>query len=145
MFASHLGADLALRRFEQLINAESITIGAEMAEILELACRTVDSATVLTVNGRVDMATSDALRDSLLNALAGGLPLIIDLGGVDYISSAGLRALMLASKQARSTGTTLLVAALQPVVLEIFQISRFDKLLPCHATVDLALATGKAA
>lgn len=107
---------------------------------MELSDKQVDSAAILTVKGRVDMVASDAFRDHLLTMLTGGLPLVIDFSGVDYISSAGLRALMLGSKQARSTGTQLAVAALQPVVLEIFQISRFDKLLPCHPTVDAALA-----
>jgi len=107
---------------------------------LEVSVKHVDSATVLAVAGRIDITTSDAFRDRLLEAIGGGRSLVIDLGGVDYISSAGLRAMMLGSKQARSAGTKLAVAALQPVVLEIFQISRFDKLLPCHPTVDTALA-----
>jgi anti-anti-sigma factor len=107
---------------------------------LEVCDKHVDSATVLVVTGRIDINSSDAFRDRLLATIGGGRPLVIDLSGVDYISSAGLRALMLGSKQARSAGTNLAVAALQPVVLEIFQISRFDKLLPCHPTVDAALA-----
>ena len=107
---------------------------------MELSDRQVNSAAILIVKGRIDMAASDAFRDRLLAMLNGGLPLVIDFGGVDYISSAGLRALMLGSKQARGAGSKLAVAALQPVVLEIFQISRFDKLLPCHATVDAAVA-----
>jgi anti-anti-sigma factor len=107
---------------------------------LELSDKQVDSAAILIVTGRIDMATSEAFRERLLAMLAGGLPLVIDFSGVNYISSAGLRALMLASKQSRASGTKLAIAALQPVVLEIFQISRFDKLLQCHPTVDAALA-----
>jgi anti-anti-sigma factor len=107
---------------------------------LELSDKQVDSAAVLTVTGRIDMATSEAFRERLVALLTGGLPLVIDFSGVNYISSAGLRALMLGSKQARTAGTKLVVAAPQPVVLEIFQISRFDKLLPCHPTVYAALA-----
>jgi anti-anti-sigma factor len=107
---------------------------------LELSDKQTDSAAILVVKGRIDMATSDIFRDRLLATLSGGLPLVIDFSGVDYISSAGLRALMVGSKQARSAGTQLVVAALQPVVLEIFQISRFDKLLACHPNVDAALA-----
>ena len=86
------------------------------------------------------MTTSNAFCERLSAILAGGLPVVVDFSDVNYISSAGLRALMLASKQARGTGTALAIAALQPVVLEIFQISRFDKLVPCHPTVDAALA-----
>ena len=107
---------------------------------MELNDKQIDSVAVLVVTGRIDMATSEAFRERLLATLAGGLPLIIDFSGVDYISSAGLRALMLGSKQARATGAKLMVAVAQPVVLEIFQISRFDKLLACYPSVDAALA-----
>ena len=106
---------------------------------MELSEKQVDAAAILVVTGRIDMATADEFRDRLLAALSRG-PVVIDFSGVDYISSAGLRGLMLAAKQSRSTGTKVAVAALQPVVLEIFQISRFDKLLPCHPSVDAALA-----
>jgi anti-anti-sigma factor len=106
---------------------------------LELYDKQVGAASVLTVSGRIDMATSDALRDRLLEMLAAGRPLIIDMSGVNYISSAGLRALMLGAKEARARDGKLAVAALQPVVLEIFQISRFDKLLACHPSVAAAI------
>ena len=107
---------------------------------MELSDKRVDSAAILTVTGRIDMTTSDAFTERLLAMVATGVPLVIDFSGVNYISSAGLRALMLGSKQARSAGTRLAIGALQPVVLEIFQISRFYKLVPCHPTVDAALA-----
>jgi anti-anti-sigma factor len=110
---------------------------------LELSETQVGPAAVLSANGRIDMSTSDAFRDRVIALLAADRPLIVDMSGVSYISSAGLRALMLGSKQAHTIGAKLELAALQPVVLEIFQISRFDKLLPCHPTLDAALAAVK--
>lgn len=110
---------------------------------MELSETQVGSAAVLSASGRIDMSTSDAFRDRVIALLGAGRPLIVDMSGVSYISSAGLRALMLGSKQAHTVGAKLALAALQPVVLEIFQISRFDKLLPCHPSVDAALAAVK--
>jgi anti-anti-sigma factor len=97
---------------------------------------------ILAASGRLDMATSDSFREALLARLAGGgqQSLVLDFSGVDYISSAGLRVLMIASKQARSAGVSVAIAGLQPIVAEIFQISRFDTLFPCHATLEAALA-----
>ena len=65
---------------------------------------------------------------------------MLDLGGVDYIASIGLRVLMLASRQARAQGGTIAVAALQPLVREIFEISKFTLVFPCFASVAEALA-----
>jgi anti-anti-sigma factor len=113
---------------------------ATQGAALELSDERLDSAVILKATGRIDMTTSDAFRERVLALLGGDLPLVIDLSGVDYVSSAGLRALMIASKQAHSAAKKLALAALQPVVLEIFEISRFDKVLHCHPSIDAALA-----
>ncbi|MBI3057596.1 MAG: STAS domain-containing protein [Betaproteobacteria bacterium] len=88
--------------------------------------------------------TSDQFRDRVLalvhTCTKAQQAVVLDFSSVDYISSAGLRVLMLAAKQARASGGTVALAALQPVVLEIFQISRFDKVLACHPGIAEALA-----
>lgn len=110
---------------------------------MELTERRAGKAVVLAPAGRIDMATADQLRERLIPLVqaAGksGEPVVLDFSGVDYISSAGLRVLMLAAKEARSSGGKIAVAALQPLVNEIFQISRFDKVLPCHSGVNEAV------
>ena len=78
---------------------------------MELSEKQVDGAAILVVAGRINMATADEFRDRVLAAMSRGLPVVIDFSGVDYISSAGLRGLMLAAKQSRSTGTKVAVAA----------------------------------
>ena len=66
--------------------------------------------------------------------------LVLDFSAVEYISSVGLRVLMVAAKQMREHQAQLLVASLQSVVAEIIAISRFDRILTVTATVDDALA-----
>jgi anti-anti-sigma factor len=111
---------------------------------LELNERRSGNAVVLAPAGRIDMATADQFRDRLIPLVtAAGETrgsVVVDFSEVDYISSAGLRVLMLAAKQARTSGASVAVASLQPLVHEIFQISRFDKVLPCHTGVTEALA-----
>ncbi len=110
---------------------------------MEITERRVDKNLILVLSGRVDMVTADQLRDSLLplvdQCAAAKESIVVDFSGVDYISSAGLRVLMLAAKQAKTSGGKVAVAALQPVVLEIFQISRFDKVLDCYPQVQDAI------
>lgn len=118
-----------------------------MESALKLEERRADKAIVLAPTGRIDLSTADQFRDSLLplvaSAAASGSAVVLDFSAVDYISSQGLRMLMLAAKQANTSGTSVVVASLQPLVREIFQISRFDKLLPCHPGMAEALATLK--
>ena len=116
---------------------------------MEFSERRAGKTVVLAPAGRIDMASADTFRERLIplisSAAAGGESVVLDFSGVDYISSAGLRVLMLAAKQARSSGGKIAIAALQPLVNEIFQISRFDKVLACHSGVNEALAAVESA
>jgi anti-sigma B factor antagonist/stage II sporulation protein AA (anti-sigma F factor antagonist) len=111
---------------------------------MQLTERRIGNALVLAASGRVDHASAEdfktALQPHLQQCKAGGDVVVLDFSGVEYISSVGLRVLMLAAKQAKSQGGAIAVAALQPVVKEIFEISRFTLVIPCFAGVRDALA-----
>jgi anti-sigma B factor antagonist/stage II sporulation protein AA (anti-sigma F factor antagonist) len=111
---------------------------------MDLPSRRYHDTVVLTPAGRIDHATAEAFRLALAGPLAtcaaDGDRLVLDLGQVEYISSAGLRALMLAGREAKARGGTLVVAALQPLVREVFEISRFTLVFDTYATVPAALA-----
>jgi anti-anti-sigma factor len=76
---------------------------------------------------RIDMSNADAFKQALLDAIAAAPSvMIIDLSSVEYISSAGLRSLMIALKTAKAEQKTMAIAALRPLTREIFAISRFN-------------------
>jgi anti-anti-sigma factor len=110
---------------------------------LELTERRAGNTIVLAPHGNIDLATANQFQEKLLPLMSGssdGAPsVVLDFSSVDYISSAGLRVLMIAAKEARKSGRKIAVASLQPIVREIFQISRFTEVLPCHADVNTAL------
>jgi anti-sigma B factor antagonist len=100
---------------------------------MELSPRRFADAVVVSPTARVDQTTVDAFQAALAPHLARCGPdqdrLILDLSGVTYISSAGLRILMLAARQCKAQKGTLLVTGLQPLVREIFEISKFTLIL----------------
>ena len=101
---------------------------------------TVGGAVLVKADGRIDMSNADAFKDALVSAVSTAKrAVIVDLDGVDYISSAGLRALTIALRAAKDAGKTFAVAALTPLVLEIFTISRFNRLFPVYGAVQEAL------
>ena len=107
---------------------------------------------VVSVSGRVDHSNADQFKAGLAPSLAGcsasGHKLLLDLSGLEYISSAGLRVLMLAAREAKGQGGTLAVCALQPVVREIFEISRFNvvfRLCPDRGAALVELSAAAAA
>ena len=96
---------------------------------------------ILLPVGRIDNDTSAAFQARLLASLASAAAtVLIDFSRVEYISSAGLRALMMGSRQAKAVKGRLAVAALGPVVKEIFEISRFSLVVQVYETSAEALA-----
>ena len=97
-------------------------------------------AVVLKVSGRIDLSNADAFKDAMStaqsNATAG---LVVDLANVDYISSAGLRSLMIVFKSSKTVNKQFAIAALQPLLIEIFTISRFHLVFPLFDTVRAAI------
>ena len=95
---------------------------------------------VLMPVGRLDNETSPAFQVKLLYAVAAGSAVLVDLSRVEYVSSAGLRAFMMASKRSKALKGRIAVAALAPMVKEIFSISRFSLIVEVFDTVAAALA-----
>jgi anti-anti-sigma factor len=102
------------------------------------------NAIVLQVSGRLDQETCDTARTLLTTyvdqAARAKHALVLDLGGLEYVSSAGLRCLLIASRQMKAAKGRILVAGMQPMVAEIFAISHFDLLFEVVPTVREALA-----
>ncbi len=97
-------------------------------------------AIVLSPIGRINNETSPAFQAKLLDCVgSSAAAVLIDFTGVEYISSAGLRALMIAAKQSKATNGRLAVASLTPMVKEIFAISRFSLVVQVFETTADAI------
>ena len=97
-------------------------------------------AVVLSVAGRVDLSNADEFTNKLTAALddaSGGL--VVDMGQVDYISSAGLRSLTIVFKASKGAGKQFAITSLQPLLMEIFTISRFHLVFPLFDTARAAI------
>jgi anti-sigma B factor antagonist len=110
---------------------------------MELTARHLTGVVVLSPVGRIGHDEAEPFRYALkahLDACSAGTDaVVLDLAGVEYVSSAGLRALLLAARQVKGQGGTLVVAALQPFVREVFEISRFTLLFRVFDAVRDAL------
>ena len=110
---------------------------------MEIKNKTYGDVLVLSPEGRIDHANSEEFRNGLVPFIdrckSDGERVVLDLAGVDYISSAGLRILMVAAKELRAAGAKIAVADLRPIVAEIFAISRFDRVLGVFPSVRAAI------
>ena len=111
---------------------------------MNVSYRRYANAVVLQVKGRLDQDTCEAFRGDLMKSVDDsahdGGTVVLDLTELEYVSSAGLRCFMLASRQAKAHGGRIVVASMQPMVAEIFTISHFDLVFQTFPTVREALA-----
>lgn len=116
---------------------------------MKLISRRYADTLVIATEGRLDHDNCEAFRAGLQPHVDSGARdgggIVLDLSGLEYVSSAGLRCFMLAAREARAHGGKVALAALRPVVAEIFQISRFNMLFEIHPSVRTALASISAA
>jgi anti-anti-sigma factor len=92
--------------------------------------------------GQIDHPNADTLRLALAPTLDAAILARLDrsrFSRVTYISSMGLRVLLLAAKELRAVNGKMAIAALQPVVTEIFAIARFNHVLEIFPDVRTAL------
>lgn len=99
-----------------------------------------DGTRVVTPGGRVDESTATVFTERLVaEAAAAEGRLVLDLSGIAYMSSRGLRALTLAQREAARTGSTIVLARPNETMREILAISRYDMIFKVAGTIEDAL------
>ena len=96
---------------------------------------------VLAPIGRIDTTTSAAVEDALRRTVdQGNRALVVDLGRVDYISSAGLRVFLVLAKRLRTERGRLVLCSLPEPVRQVFHLAGFIPLFEIEPTRDAAVA-----
>lgn len=107
---------------------------------MELTSTNQGEYTLLTITGRLDSSRAGEAEAFFLQHLA--LParqFVIDLGSLSYISSAGLRIVLIAAKKAKAIQGRIIFASLSESVHEIFRMSGFLTLLEVVETREAAI------
>jgi anti-anti-sigma factor len=96
---------------------------------------------VVTARGRLDGATSGIFAERLERLASAAQPrLVVDFSGVDFISSAGLRAVLTLAKKIKAGNGALALCAVQAPVLEVLDITSFSTMIDIHSDLAAALA-----
>ena len=96
---------------------------------------TEDGAVVVSVTGRVDSTSSAELDDRLVGLTTARVQrVVVDLSGVEYISSAGLRVMLTLARRMRDAGGSLALCGLSDAVHQVFALAGFLPLFTVAAT-----------
>ncbi len=94
------------------------------------------------VAGRVDGSNVMQFEESVKGAIEDGdRAVVLDMENLTYISSAGLRAILMTAKLLQNQNTKFMLCSLSQSIREVFEVSGFDKIINIQADRTQALAT----
>ncbi len=97
--------------------------------------RVEQGALVIAFEGDVDLEHSPKARKVLLDGIAQGKSVLVDMAGVTYIDSSGVASLVEAFQVAKRGGSGFALAAVSPAALRVLQLARLDKVFVIHDTL----------
>lgn len=104
--------------------------------------RQENAITVVAVSESVDALTAADLTRTISDQIAGGhINMVVDLGGVEFMSSAGLRTLLGAVKESRSAGGDLRIVSTNPGVDKVLKMSGFHNIAKVFTSATEAVAS----
>ena len=108
----------------------------------QLSDHEVDSEThVIELGGEIDLYTAPELEERLAAIFENGKRrVVVDLLEVTFIDSTGLRVIVSALQRVQGIGGALVLVCVNENVLQVFEITGLDKLLPLYGTREEALA-----
>ncbi len=110
---------------------------------MEFETNKQDGFVVLKVRGRMDAVTAPEFEAKCGEFIdAGDTAFVVDLSGLEYISSAGLRSILATAKKLKAKDGKLVFANLAGMVQEVFSISGFTAMFKVFDTIDDAVAKG---
>lgn len=108
---------------------------------MEISESTRSGVVIFGLKGRLDASNANVLEDTLLASIGAGMRrLVVDCGQLDYISSAGLRVLLVAAKRLKGGDGQIALAALKEPIKEVFDIAGFSSIFHIYDTADEAVA-----
>ena len=108
---------------------------------MEFAQERAGDVLIVRMSGRLDSSTAQPAEDSFSRALGNGPPRVaVDLSKLVYISSAGLRVLLVVAKKVQQAKGKVALFGLSPNVREVFTVSGFDTIFSIQPDSAAALA-----
>ena len=101
-----------------------------------------EAVAVLEVAGRLDVTTSSRLDDAINGVFDTNYrALVIDCSGLKYVSSSGLRVLLLAARRFGTADGRLVLCGVEGPIRKVFDISGFSSIFSIEDTQETALST----
>ena len=107
---------------------------------MDIHVKTVEQVTVIELNGEIDGQTAPEVRERISEQVRPGSDIILDLSGVAYMSSAGLRVLLATYREVKAAKGCIVLVALSEEIEDTMSMTGFLRYFVVCETVEQGLA-----
>jgi anti-anti-sigma factor len=131
---------LKLNRKSAKKNLLSTLFQTNKGSLMKIVHQEKDGVICLQIEGRLDAESAQEAETTVRDVLKqGSRRMLFDLSQMEYISSAGLRVILMAVKELRNKQGKVVLCGLTPYVKEIFDVSNFSSIIPITDSVEAGL------
>lgn len=98
-----------------------------------------DGVVIATLVGKLDSNSSADVQDIVLTKITTGVKFVFDMESCDYISSAGLRTLLIIAKRIKINNAFAAMTGLSEEIIEVMEMTGFDEMYDSYQTIDEAI------
>ena len=107
---------------------------------MEITAQRESGAVIARANDRIDSSNSRHFHSNMEAVITEDDPaVVLNFEDVSYISSAGMRVILLTAKSLQKSGVKFVLCSMDDSIREVVQISGFDKIIPIHSSQSDAL------
>lgn len=106
---------------------------------MDVQVKPIEGATVITVSGDIDGSTAPTLQETILSAAQPGSRLLLDMSGVGFMSSAGLRVMLILHRQISSGKGNVVLVGLSDDIKDTMAATGFLKFFTTADTLDAGI------
>ncbi|MFO7820001.1 MAG: STAS domain-containing protein [Halanaerobacter sp.] len=106
---------------------------------MKIEVKKIGNIKIISLIGDLDGSSASKVRENLISHINRDSKLVFDMSQCEYISSVGLRVLLIVSKKLKSKGSKGVLAGLVEEVKNVMEITGFDHMLSSYETIDEAI------
>ncbi len=106
---------------------------------MEVTFSDKNSVTIISLAGKLDSASAGDVQDQVLEKITEGLKFVFDMSACTFVSSAGLRTLLIFAKRIKAENAKSAMAAVADEIIDVMEMTGFDNMFDTYTTVDEAV------
>lgn len=106
---------------------------------MDVSIKEQDGITIASLSGKLDSNSAGDVQDLILEKITEGVKFIFDMEACSFVSSAGLRTLLIIAKRIKLNNASAAMAAVSDEILEVMEMTGFDDMFASYKTVAEAI------